>query len=64
MTNLITRQPRNCRYMIFVNGQHEASDARKVDAFKEARRIRSSWKNVETVEVVDTWAWKDNRFSF
>lgn len=61
---LITRQPRACRYMIFVNGQHEASDARRDGAFKEARRIRSFWKNVETVEVVDTWAWKDNRFSF
>lgn len=61
---LITRQPRSCRYMIFVNGQHEASSPRKVDAFKEARRIRSSWKNVETIVVADTWAWKDNRFSF
>lgn len=61
---LITRQPRNCRYMIIVNGQHEASSARKPDAFKEAKRIRSSWKNVETVVVRDTWAWRDGETTF
>lgn len=64
MKQIITRQPRSCRYMIFVNDQHEASSSRKPDAFKEAKRIRTSWKNAQTVQVVDTWAFRDGETKF
>lgn len=64
MAVIITRQPRWGRYMIFVNGNHEQSNSRRVDAFRRAKVIRQTWKTAETVEVVDTWAYKDSRFSF
>lgn len=53
---LITRQPRQIRYMIFVNGNHEQSNGRIKDAVERAKIIRKTWKSAETIEVVDTWA--------
>lgn len=51
----LTRQPRDGRYLILVDGEIEGTDGQKTEAVKRAAGIAATWIHWRAVEVFDSW---------